>query len=127
MGAANVDAQSVARGMPVHASRLRAAAARRPCGDRSCPRAFWVRAKSDRGRTRAKHASVRAERPGTMRMDRWRTAVTGTITALAALGSSISASAQSVADFYRGKTPSRVIATSPGGDYDLRARLIAVT
>jgi len=62
-----------------------------------------------------------------MRMDRWRTAVTGTIIALAALGSSISASAQSVADFYRGKTPSRVIATSPGGDYDLRARLIAVT
>jgi len=58
-------------------------------------------------------------------MDRWRTAVTGTILALAALGSSISASAQSVADFYRGKTLSMVIATSPGGDYDLRARLIA--
>jgi tripartite-type tricarboxylate transporter receptor subunit TctC len=35
------------------------------------------------------------------------------------------AAAQSVADFYRGKTISMVIATSPGGDYDLRARLLA--
>jgi len=58
-------------------------------------------------------------------MDTLRTAVTGTILALAALCSSTAASAQSVADFYRGKTLSMVIATSPGGDYDLRARLVA--
>ena len=51
--------------------------------------------------------------------------VIGTILALAAVGSSTPASAQAVADFYRGKTVSMVIATSPGGDYDLRARLVA--
>jgi len=50
-----------------------------------------------------------------MRMDRWRTAVTGTILALAALGSSISASAQSGADFCRGKDAEQ-------GDRDLARR-----
>jgi tripartite-type tricarboxylate transporter receptor subunit TctC len=60
-----------------------------------------------------------------MEMHTFKTAVTGTILALAALGSSTAASAQPVADFYRGKTLSMVIATSPGGDYDLRARLVA--
>jgi tripartite-type tricarboxylate transporter receptor subunit TctC len=49
----------------------------------------------------------------------------GAILALAALGSSTPVVAQSVADFYRGKTIRMVIATSPGGDYDLRARLVA--
>jgi tripartite-type tricarboxylate transporter receptor subunit TctC len=52
------------------------------------------------------------------------TAVGGAILALAMLGPSTSA-AQSVADFYRGKSISMVIATAPGGDYDLRARLLA--
>jgi tripartite-type tricarboxylate transporter receptor subunit TctC len=33
--------------------------------------------------------------------------------------------ADPVADFYRGKTISMVIGVSPGGDYDLRARLLA--
>jgi tripartite-type tricarboxylate transporter receptor subunit TctC len=37
----------------------------------------------------------------------------------------ISANAQPVADFYRGKTMEMVVPTSPGGDYDLRARLVA--
>jgi tripartite-type tricarboxylate transporter receptor subunit TctC len=32
---------------------------------------------------------------------------------------------QSVADFYRGKTMSMIIPSSPGGDYDLRARMVA--
>jgi tripartite-type tricarboxylate transporter receptor subunit TctC len=32
---------------------------------------------------------------------------------------------QSVADFYRGKTMTMIIPTSPGGDYDLRARMVA--
>jgi tripartite-type tricarboxylate transporter receptor subunit TctC len=58
-------------------------------------------------------------------MDTFRTTVSATILALAALGSSTPASAQSVADFYRGKSISMVIATSPGGDYDMRARLLA--
>src|SRR6266542_4118752 len=81
---------------------------------------------SDRDRTRNRiRAGARPRRPGGMRMDTLRTAVTGTILALAALCSSTAASAQSVADFYRGKTLSMVIATSPGGDYDLRARLVA--
>ena len=35
------------------------------------------------------------------------------------------AAADPVADFYRGKTLTMLIATSPGGDYDLRARLLA--
>jgi tripartite-type tricarboxylate transporter receptor subunit TctC len=35
------------------------------------------------------------------------------------------ASADPVADFYRGKTLTMLVATSPGGDYDLRARLVA--
>jgi tripartite-type tricarboxylate transporter receptor subunit TctC len=51
-------------------------------------------------------------------------AIGASILALLALGSS-TAGAQSVADFYRGKTISMVIATAPGGDYDLRARLLA--
>src|SRR5438132_12676945 len=33
--------------------------------------------------------------------------------------------AQSVADFYRGKTITMVVGTSPGGDYDLRLRMVA--
>ena len=32
---------------------------------------------------------------------------------------------QSVADFYRGKTVTMAVGTSPGGDYDLRMRMIA--
>jgi tripartite-type tricarboxylate transporter receptor subunit TctC len=35
------------------------------------------------------------------------------------------AAADSVADFYRGKSLTMVIATAPGGDYDIRARLVA--
>src|SRR5437763_8444984 len=35
------------------------------------------------------------------------------------------AAADAVSDFYRGKTLTMVIATSPGGDYDIRARLLA--
>ena len=34
------------------------------------------------------------------------------------------AAADPVADFYRGKSISMIIATAPGGDYDLRARLV---
>jgi tripartite-type tricarboxylate transporter receptor subunit TctC len=35
------------------------------------------------------------------------------------------AKADAVADFYRGKTMQMIIATSPGGDYDTRGRLLA--
>ena len=52
------------------------------------------------------------------------TFVAGTFLALAALAPSTVA-AEAVADFYRGKSISMVIATAPGGDYDLRARLVA--
>jgi tripartite-type tricarboxylate transporter receptor subunit TctC len=44
--------------------------------------------------------------------------------ALTALAPS-TAAADPVADFYRGKSISLVIATAPGGDYDLRARLLS--
>ena len=37
----------------------------------------------------------------------------------------IPAAADPVTDFYRGKTLTMLVATSPGGDYDLRARLLA--
>ena len=36
-----------------------------------------------------------------------------------------SAAAQTVADFYRGKTLTMLVGTSPGGDYDLRLRMVA--
>ncbi len=48
----------------------------------------------------------------------------GTILASTALASS-TATADPVADFYHGKTIRMIVATSPGGDYDLRARLLA--
>ena len=44
---------------------------------------------------------------------------------LAALLAAAPARADPVADFYRGKTLTMVIATAPGGDYDIRARLLA--
>ncbi|MPZ38630.1 MAG: hypothetical protein GEU95_11270 [Rhizobiales bacterium] len=52
------------------------------------------------------------------------TFVAVTFLALTGLASSTVA-ADPVADFYRGKSISMVIATAPGGDYDLRARLIS--
>jgi tripartite-type tricarboxylate transporter receptor subunit TctC len=51
--------------------------------------------------------------------------VSAIIFALAVIVPSQPVRAQSVADFYRGKTIRMVIATSPGGDYDLRARMLA--
>jgi tripartite-type tricarboxylate transporter receptor subunit TctC len=60
-----------------------------------------------------------------LRMGTFRTAIGSLLLALAALPPSTPACAQAVADFYRGKTIRMVIATSPGGDYDLRARLLA--
>src|SRR5438477_9247582 len=42
------------------------------------------------------------------------------VVALAASG----AVAQAVADFYRGKTITMAVGTSPGGDYDLRMRMV---
>ena len=52
------------------------------------------------------------------------TFVAVTILALSGLAPS-TAAADPVADFYRGKSISMIIATAPGGDYDLRARLVA--
>jgi tripartite-type tricarboxylate transporter receptor subunit TctC len=45
-----------------------------------------------------------------------------TVLPLAALA--MPAKAQSVADFYRGKTITMAVGTSPGGDYDLRMRMV---
>ncbi len=50
--------------------------------------------------------------------------IAGIILALAVQVSS-TAAADPIADFYRGKTISMIIATAPGGDYDLRARLVS--
>jgi tripartite-type tricarboxylate transporter receptor subunit TctC len=52
------------------------------------------------------------------------TFVVAAILALSGVASS-TAAADPIADFYRGKTISMIIATAPGGDYDLRARLVA--
>src|SRR5262245_21420123 len=49
-----------------------------------------------------------------------------TLLAVSAIAASATAaSAQSVADFYRGRTIPMIIGVSAGGDYDLRARLLA--
>src|SRR3954468_3929321 len=45
-------------------------------------------------------------------------------TALPLAALAMSAEAQSVADFYRGKTITMAVGTSPGGDYDLRMRMV---
>ena len=42
-----------------------------------------------------------------------------------ALFATQAAKADAIADFYRGKTMQMIIATSPGGDYDTRGRLLA--
>jgi tripartite-type tricarboxylate transporter receptor subunit TctC len=48
------------------------------------------------------------------------------LTAVAALAALISpAAADPVADFYHGKTVTMAVGTSPGGDYDLRMRMVA--
>jgi tripartite-type tricarboxylate transporter receptor subunit TctC len=48
------------------------------------------------------------------------------LTALPVLALAVApAAAQTVADFYRGKTLTMVVGTSPGGDYDLRLRMVA--
>jgi tripartite-type tricarboxylate transporter receptor subunit TctC len=52
------------------------------------------------------------------------TFVAVTFLALSGLASS-TATADPIADFYRGKSISMIIATAPGGDYDLRARLVS--
>ena len=52
------------------------------------------------------------------------TFVAVTFLALSGLASS-TAAADPIEDFYRGKSISMIIATAPGGDYDLRARLVA--
>jgi tripartite-type tricarboxylate transporter receptor subunit TctC len=52
------------------------------------------------------------------------TFVAVTFLALSGLASSTVA-ADPIEDFYRGKSISMIIATAPGGDYDLRARLVA--
>ena len=44
---------------------------------------------------------------------------------LAMTGSAVLSQSNSVADFYRGKQITMLIATSPGGDYDLRGRMLA--
>ncbi len=49
----------------------------------------------------------------------------GLVVALAALASSTATRAQSVADFYRGKTLRLLIGYGPGGGYDLYGRLVA--
>jgi tripartite-type tricarboxylate transporter receptor subunit TctC len=54
-----------------------------------------------------------------------RSVYTVSLLALAAIVIAPAAAADTVADFYQGKTLSMVIGVSPGGDYDRRARLIA--
>jgi tripartite-type tricarboxylate transporter receptor subunit TctC len=45
-------------------------------------------------------------------------------TALPLAAAAAPAAAQTVADFYRGKTITMAVGTSPGGDYDLRMRMV---
>src|SRR5262249_25872829 len=57
-------------------------------------------------------------------MDSWRRAF-GWLAFAAALACASSARAQSVADFYKGRTLSIVMGTGPGGSFDLYSRTIA--
>ena len=50
--------------------------------------------------------------------------ITAMLTALLPVALAAPATAQSVADFYRGKTVTMAVGTSPGGDYDLRMRMV---
>src|SRR4029077_10072150 len=108
VGSADVNAQPVAP--PAHALT-------HPCGDPSRFRT-WSKAGTDRSRddTRADIMSARRETParrgGKRKMGTFKEAIGASILALSALDSS-TAGAQSVADFYRGKTISMVIATAP--------------
>ena len=52
-------------------------------------------------------------------------ALSGVFTILPLLAVALPASAQSVQNFYRGKTITMAVGTSPGGDYDLRMRMVA--
>ena len=58
-------------------------------------------------------------------MPGFRLASMSSIAALAAVLSTLPAAADPVEDFYKGKTIQMVIGVSAGGDYDLRARLLA--
>ena len=51
--------------------------------------------------------------------------LTGRVLAVAALAASASAQAQSVADFYKGKTIEVLISSSAGGGYDAYTRMLA--
>src|SRR5215510_10663911 len=53
------------------------------------------------------------------------TLFTALLTALLSAALAEPAAAQSVADFYRGKTVTMAVGTSPGGDYDLRMRMVS--
>jgi tripartite-type tricarboxylate transporter receptor subunit TctC len=55
----------------------------------------------------------------------FRSALTAALLAPVTAIATVPAAAQSVADFYKGKTIQMVIGVSAGGDYDLRARLLA--
>ncbi|MPZ41644.1 MAG: hypothetical protein GEU95_27095 [Rhizobiales bacterium] len=66
------------------------------------------------------HARLRAEETAM-----FRPALTALLAVPVIATSAISAMADPVADFYRGRTIQMVIGVSAGGDYDLRARLLA--
>ncbi len=51
--------------------------------------------------------------------------VSGCLCLVAGVAASATAQAQSVADFYRGKTVTLIVGSEPGGGYDLTARVVA--
>jgi tripartite-type tricarboxylate transporter receptor subunit TctC len=55
----------------------------------------------------------------------FRPALTAILATPVIIAASVPAAAQSVADFYKGKTIQMIVGVSAGGDYDLRARLLA--
>jgi tripartite-type tricarboxylate transporter receptor subunit TctC len=68
--------------------------------------------------------------PRKIRRDRqvipmFRPALTAILATPVIIAASVPAAAQSVADFYKGKTIQMIVGVSAGGDYDLRARLLA--
>ncbi len=76
------------------------------------------------GETRAEKTNAQ---PWEVALKAFASAVVAPLSAcmLAMTGSAVLSQSDSVADFYRGKQITMLIATSPGGDYDLRGRMLA--
>ena len=120
VGSAHVDAEPVARRalplMRAHRDGMRRRVRRASGARRSGLVVIGARNRRAKQDTGQEHSGCARSRAGH--------SLRSAFLALSGLAPS-TAAADPVADFYRGKSISMIIATAPGGDYDLRARLVA--